>query len=225
MVNWFDSTITHYSLLITLFMRCFWSEPFLWIHLAGIAVVPLFLGVCLLGLVVGQPLLPVWMEMFLVAVVGIVPVLWMQLLRPFNIFSVLIFAIKPQELTHEQKQILSLFKKSGNRVLAVIGAILLGCVLWQLYRIAPSLAANTPLRLEWRGVGLLVAAIAFLLSNLFLQVPLSVCGVLVTSDSTFSQTEAYPREKIDRDFTTPGFQVNSIWPFASVPTPPKSQRE
>jgi hypothetical protein len=206
-------------------MRSFWSEPFLWIHLAGIAVVPLCLAACLLGLASGEPLLPVWMEMLLVATVGIVPVLWMQLVRPFNIFSVLIFAVESEQLTTQQKQILSLFKKAGNKVVAVVGAILLVGVLWQLYSLAPSVPAIAPLRLEWRGAGLLLAAIAFLLSNLFLQVPLSVCGVLVTSDSTFSETEAYPREKIDRDFTTPGWKVNRIWPFASVPTAPDSQRD
>ena len=206
-------------------MRSFWSEPFLWIHLSGIAVVPLCLVVCLLGLASGEPLLPVWMEIFLVAAVGIVPVLWMQLMRPFNIFSVLIFALKPEQLTSQQTQILSLFKKTGNKVLAVVGAILLGWVLWQLYSLAPNVAAIARFAPQSRGAGLLQAAIAFLLSNLFLQVPLSVCGVLVTSDSTFSETEAYPREKIHQDFITPGFQVNSIWPFTSVETPPNSQGE
>ncbi len=206
-------------------MRSFWSEPFLWIHLSGIAVVPLCLGVCLLGLASGEPLLPVWMEIFLLAVVGIVPVLWMQLMRPFNIFSILIFALKPEHLTSQQTQILSLFKKTGNKVMAVVGAILLGCVLWQLYSLAPNVAAIARFAPQSRGAGLLLAGIAFLLSNLFLQVPLSVCGVLVTSDSTFSETEAYPREKIDRDFTTPGFQVNSIWPLTSVTTAPNSQGE
>ena len=206
-------------------MRSFWSEPFLWIHLAGIAVLPLCLGVCLLGLASSPPLLPVWMEISSVAAVGIVPVLWMQLVRPFNIFSVLIFALKPDQLTSQQTKILSLFKKTGNKVLAVIGAVLLGWVLWQVYNLAPGVTAIARFAPESRGAGLLVAAIAFLLSNLFLQVPLSVCGVLVTSDSTFSETEAYPREKIDRDFTTPGFQVNSIWPFTSVETAPNSQGE
>lgn len=206
-------------------MRSFWSEPFLWIHLAGIAVLPLFLGLCLFGLAASASLLPVWMEIFLVATAGIVPILWMQLVRPFNIFSVLVFAIKPDKLTSQQRKILSLFKKTSNKVLAVVGAIVLVGVLWQLYNIAPSVAAIAPLKPEWRGVGVLLAAIAFLLGNLFLQVPLSVCGVLVTSDSTFSGIEAYPREKIDRDFTTPGWKVNSIWPITSVPTPPNSQSE
>ena len=70
-------------------MRSFGSEPFLWIHLSGVAALPIFLGLCLLGLAVSSPLLPVWLEMFLVAVAGIVPVLWMQRFRPFYIFSIL----------------------------------------------------------------------------------------------------------------------------------------
>ena len=203
-------------------MRSFWSEPFLWIHLAGIAALPPSLLVCLLGLAVG-PLLPVGWEMSLVATAGIVPILWMQLVRPFNIFSLLVFAIKPEQLTTRQRQILSLFKKAGNKWLGVVGTVLSLWVLWQVYRIAPMAASITPLPSGWRGAGLLVAAIAFLLTNLFLQVPLSVLAVLVTSDSTFSATEAYPIEKIDQDFTTPGFKVNSIWPFTAVATPPDSQ--
>jgi hypothetical protein len=206
-------------------MRSFWSEPFLWIHLAGLAAVPLCLALCWLGLGVGEAVLPVWLEMLLVAIAGIIPILWMQLARPFNIFSILVVALKPEQLTTQQRQILSLFKRPFNKVLALLAPILLFWVLWQVYRAVPLATSMAQFAPQWHLAGLLLAAIAFLLSNLFLQVPLSVCGVLVTSDSTFSQTEAYPIEKIHRDFTIPGFQVNGIWPFASVPTAPDSQGE
>ena len=39
-------------------MRSFRSEPFLWIHLAGIAVAPLGLLVVCLALAIGDPLNP-----------------------------------------------------------------------------------------------------------------------------------------------------------------------
>jgi len=48
------------------------SEPILWIHVAGLAVVPIFLELCLLGLAVSDPLLPAWLELFIVAAVGVV---------------------------------------------------------------------------------------------------------------------------------------------------------
>jgi hypothetical protein len=95
-------------------MRSFWTEPFLWIHLAGIAALPLALELVWLGLAVGDPILPVWLELLLVAAVGIVPVLWMQLTRPFDIFSILVLAMKPEQLTQEQRRLLSLFKTKNN---------------------------------------------------------------------------------------------------------------
>src|SRR4028118_1567963 len=101
-------------------MRSFWTEPFLWIHLAGLAAVPLALEFVWLGLAVGDPILPVWMELLLIAVVGIAPVLWMQLIRPFDIFSILVLALKPEQLTVEQRRILSLFKTKNNPVLNII---------------------------------------------------------------------------------------------------------
>ncbi|XTZ13067.1 MAG: low-complexity tail membrane protein, partial [cyanobacterium endosymbiont of Rhopalodia inflata] len=49
-------------------MNNFRSEPFLWIHLAGIAVVPLSLQLVLLGLAVGDPFPLFWLELFIVGV-------------------------------------------------------------------------------------------------------------------------------------------------------------
>ncbi|MBD2182271.1 low-complexity tail membrane protein [Planktothrix sp. FACHB-1355] len=197
-------------------MRSFWSEPFLWIHLAGLAALPILLVLCWLGLAVGDPILPVWLELLLIVVVGIAPVLWMQLFRHFNIFSILILALKPEKLTQEQRKILSLFKKPLQRVLAIAAPILLVAILWQLYRAAPIAAPFAPFPPEWRFAGLLLAAAAFLLCNLFLQVPISVLAVLMTSESAFAATEPYPLEKIRQDFTIPGWQVNQILPFINV---------
>ncbi|NJL84666.1 MAG: low-complexity tail membrane protein, partial [Chloroflexaceae bacterium] len=115
----------------------FWFEPFLWIHAAGIAALPLFLGMCLLGLAVGSPVLPVWLEVFLVAIAGIVPVLWMQWFRPFYIFSILAVAVKPEKLTPLQQRILTRFKSAVNRGIAVFVAVLLAVILWQIYKLSP----------------------------------------------------------------------------------------
>lgn len=204
-------------------MRSFWSEPFLWIHLAGLASLPLWLAVCWLGLAVGDPLLPVGLEMFLVVIAGIVPVLWMQLVRPFNIFSILVVALKPEQLTTQQRQILSLFQRPLNKVLALLAPFFLVWVLWQIYIAAPIAALITPFSPEWRLAGLLLTAVAFYGANLFLQVPVSVLGVLLTSESTFSAIAPYPVEKIRQDFTIPGLEVNKILPIESSPTIPTSQ--
>ena len=199
-------------------MRSFWSDPFLWIHLSGAAAVPIFLGLCLLGLAVGSPLLPVWLEMFLVAVAGIVPVLWMQWFRPFYIFSILVVAVKPQNLTSLQQRILTRFKTKLNQGIALFVVVLLTVILWQLYRLAPLAASVAPFPPSWRWAGLLLAASAFLASNLFLQVSASVLAVLLTPESEFAATKPHVLEKIRQDFTIAPWQVDRLLPALAAET-------
>ena len=200
----------------------------MWIHLSGAATLPIFLGLCLLGLAVGSPLLPVWLEMFLVAVAGIIPVLWMQWFRPFYIFSILVVAVKPQNLTSLQHRILTLFKTKLNKGLALFVPVLLAVILWQLYRFAPLAASVAPFPPSWRWAGLLLAASAFLASNLFLQVSTSVMAVLLTPESEFAATKPYVLEKIRQDFTIAPWQVDRLLPAltaettAAVPAPAES---
>ncbi|NEQ20427.1 MAG: low-complexity tail membrane protein [Microcoleus sp. SIO2G3] len=213
-------------------MRSFWTEPFLWIHLAGIAALPLALELVWLGLAVGDPILPVWLELVLVIAIGTVPVLWMQLTCPFDIFSILVLAVKPEQLTTQQLRLLRLFKTKTNQVVAVGAAFFMIWVLWTIYRDAPVAAAVAPFGSGWRIVGLLWAGVAFLISNLFLQVPLSVAQVLLTSESEFSATEPYWVEKVPQDFTLPGVRVNQILPFSisesatsTTPSPTLSSKQ
>ncbi|MBD1886803.1 low-complexity tail membrane protein [Microcoleus vaginatus ZQ-A3] len=199
-------------------MRSFWSDPFLWIHLSGAATLPIFLGLCLLGLAVGSPQLPVWLEIFLVAVAGIVPVLWMQWFRPFYIFSILVVAVKPQNLTSVQHRLLTRFKTKLNQGIALFVAVLLAVILWQLYRLAPLAASVAPFPPSWRWAGLLLAASAFLASNLFLQVSASVMAVLLTPESEFAATKPHVLEKIRQDFTIAPWQVDRLLPAFAAET-------
>lgn len=203
-------------------MRSFWTEPFLWIHLAGLAAFPLSLELVWLGLAVGDPILPVWLEFFFVGAIGLGPILWMQLTRPFDIFSILIFALKPEQLTQEQRRLLSLFKTKTNRVITIVAAVFLLWVLWQIYRVAPMAAAVAPLAPRWHFLGLIGAGLAFLGSHLFLQVPLGVLQVLLTSESEFAAATPYPVEKIPQDFTVPGIRVNKILTFMAKETATES---
>ncbi|MBI4782345.1 MAG: low-complexity tail membrane protein [Oscillatoriophycideae cyanobacterium NC_groundwater_1537_Pr4_S-0.65um_50_18] len=193
-------------------MRSFWSDPYLWVHLAGAAAVPIFLEICLLGLGVGNPLRPMALEFVLVGAVGIAPVLWMQWQKPFSIFSLVILALKPEQLTIDQRRILKLFKAPLERVIAVITSVVLLALLWQLYQIAPIASEVTPFGRFGRLGGVLVAAIAFLGCNLFLQIPISVLQVLFTSEKQFAATEPYPTERIAQDFTLLGLPVRQILP-------------
>lgn len=193
-------------------MRSFRSEPILWIHLAGLATLPIFLEICWLGLAVGQGVLPVWLEFISIAAIGVVPVLWVQLQRPFSIFAVVGIAQKPEQLDEQQRKIISLINTPANRLLAVLVAIFLIAVLWQLYQFAPVAATVVKFSPSWRWVGLVIAALAFLASNVFLQIPVSVAKVFVTSETKFAATKAYPLERIPLDFTIVGLQVNQILP-------------
>jgi hypothetical protein len=193
-------------------MRNFWFNPYLWVHLAGLAVVPLWLGLCLLGLAVGDPLLPPWLEVGLVAIVGIAPIVWMQWQRPFYIFSLLAVRLKPAGLTPDHCRVLTLLQRQKNPLVIGLGSLALCFILGKLYDIATIAADITPLPPNARVLGLLLAAIAFLASNLFLQVPLSVLQVLLVREATFAATEPYPVDKILTTFTAIGWPVNQILP-------------
>jgi hypothetical protein len=193
-------------------MPSFWSEPILWIHLAGLATLPIFLAICLLGLAVGDPVLPVWLEFFFLVAIGVVPVLWVQLRQPFSIFAIIGLAQKPEQLSEQQRKILSRINTGANRVLALLAAIFLMVVLWQIYLVAPIAATVSPFPPTWRWAGLVIAGLAFLASNIFLQIPVSVARVFVTSETEFAATKPYPLERIPKDFTIVGLQVNQILP-------------
>ncbi|WGV28444.1 low-complexity tail membrane protein [Halotia branconii] len=193
-------------------MRSFRSEPILWIHIAGLATLPILLIMCLLFLSVGKPLLPVWIELCLVGTIGVLPLLWMQLRRPFYIFAILGIALKPENLTEQQRKILCLINTKFNRILSLVTAILLIGVLWEIYQIAPQVISISKFLPQWRILGLLLAALCFLACNLFLQIPVSVARILVTNDTEFAAIEPLSLEKIKQDFTILGVRVNNILP-------------
>ena len=193
-------------------MHSFRSEPILWIHVAGLATLPVFLVLCLLFLSVGEPFLPVWMELFLVAAIGVLPLLWMQLRRPFYIFALLGIALKPENLTERQRKILCLINTKLNRILALVAAGLSVLILWHLYQIAPLVANSAKFLPQWRSLALVLAGLAFLGSNLFLQIPVSVMRVLVINETEFAGIEPLSLEKIKQDFTILGVRVNQIVP-------------
>ncbi len=191
-------------------MPSFRSEPFLWIHLAGIAVAPLALLVTWLALAIGDPITPYWLELVILAIAGILPILVMQLSRPFEIFSLLIISLRPEVLTTEQRKILSLFKTTKQRILALLTALLMFAALWGIYLFAPVAALPVASLPQIRVLGLIIAAIAFLVANLFTQVPMSVAGVLFTKQEIFNNADPLTIEQIPPAFTVPGFRVRKI---------------
>ena len=194
------------------------SEPFLWIHLAGVALFPGLLGITWVGLAIGDSF-PYVLELPWLVAIAIVPILLMQLTRPFDIFSVLLFSLKPECLSEEQRKILSLFKTFPQKLLSIIAAVIMMLMLWLLYRLSPLAIGTIDFLPQWRILGLAIATLAFLGSNLFLQVPLSALQVLLTKQADFIKVEPYPLEKITQSFTVPGIKVNKIlWFLESAKT-------
>ncbi|HEY9736271.1 MAG TPA: low-complexity tail membrane protein [Trichocoleus sp.] len=193
-------------------MRSFRLDPYLWVHLAGLAVVPLWLDICLLGLATGEPFLPTWMELGLVAGIGVLPIAWMQWVKPFYIFSLVFLAVRPDKLSEDRQRILRLFRDPLVKFLTALVPIPLVWGLGRIYSLAPLASDMTPLPEGSRVLGLLVAAIAFLLANLFTQVPVSVLRVLLTPQRVFKQVAPYEAGKLKQDFTVLGLRVNRILP-------------
>ena len=196
------------------FFKSFKSEPFLWIHLSGIVAFPIFLGITWLGLSISDRLSLFWIEILLMMVIGIVPIFLMQWSRPFEIFSLLILAMKPDKITDRQRQILSLFKMPKQRLLSVVTALVMLVILYGLDQLPPlSLSESLgefPMLVQVKSLGLIIAYVAFAGANLFLQVPISVLGVLSNNEQQFAEIAPYPTEKILQDFTLAGFQVDKI---------------
>ncbi|MEN9518187.1 MAG: hypothetical protein RLZZ381_775 [Cyanobacteriota bacterium] len=184
------------------------SEPFLWIHFGGIIVFPLMLGIAAIGLAVGDRYSYLLELPWLIAI-AILPISFMQLYRPFNIFSVLFVALQPKFLTEKQRKILALFQRKQQKVVSAIVTGLMLLNLWLLYNFSPAtrLASLLP---QQRILGLAIASIAFLGSNLFLQIPLSAFQVLLTSKSELAQIEQCSLEEIKSNFTTVGITVSQL---------------
>lgn len=192
-------------------MSSFRNEPFLWIHLSGIAVAPIALLIVWLSLAIATPITPYWLELIILGMIGIIPILLMQWQKPFEIFSLLVVSLRPEVLTLEQRKILSLFKRPKQQFLALLTALLMAGKLYGIYYFAPLAALPVVNFPQVRLLALFVAAIAFLVANLFVQVPVSVLGILFTQNKIYEETTPINIEDIPKNLTVPGLRVRKIF--------------
>ncbi|WOD37634.1 low-complexity tail membrane protein [Nodosilinea sp. E11] len=198
--------------------RC---DPYLWVHLAGLATVPLWIDLCLMGLAVGNPTLP-GLELGFMVLLGVLPVLSMQLRRPFYIFSLPGLALRPSVLQADQRRLLSQFRQWRVRWGALVVPIPLVWVLVKLYPLAFLARDLTPFG-DWGRVGgVAIAALSFFMANLFLQVPVAVLQVLATPDRNLQKVLPYPTDKIAADFSWLGLSVGQILPVIAPPASDQS---
>ncbi|TVP65996.1 MAG: low-complexity tail membrane protein [Leptolyngbya sp. LCM1.Bin17] len=199
-------------------MAAFRYDPYLWLHLAGVATVPLWLDLCLLGLAVDYPTWPT-LELLVVTAIGVLPVLWMQLRKPFYIFSLPLLALKPSALTPDQRRLLTLFHQGWVRALAALVPLPLIWGLGQINTLTVLAADITPFAGWGRLGGVAIASLGFLLANLFLQVPVAVLLVMATANRRFLGVSPYPVEAVTADFTHfPGLQLGQVLPAVQPPT-------
>ncbi|MBD2106651.1 low-complexity tail membrane protein [Nodosilinea sp. FACHB-13] len=188
--------------------RC---DPYLWVHLAGLATVPLWIDLCLLGLAVGNPVLP-GLELGVIVALGVLPVLVMQLRQPFYIFSLLGLALKPAALQDDQRRLLSQFRRWRVRLGALLVPVPLVWGLLKLYPLAFLARDLTPFSDWGRLGGVAIAVLSFFMANLFLQIPIAVLQVLATPDRVMTKVAPYPIENVAADFTWIGLTVGKILP-------------
>ncbi|MBW4482300.1 MAG: low-complexity tail membrane protein [Tildeniella torsiva UHER 1998/13D] len=186
-------------------------DPYLWVHLAGLATVPLWIDLCLLGLAVGNPTLPE-LELGVIVALGVLPVLVMQLRQPFYIFSLPGLALKPAALQDDQRRLLSQFRRWRVRLGALLAPVPLVWVLLKLYPLAFLARDLTPFGDWGRLGGVAIATLSFLMANLFLQIPIAVLQVLATPDRVMPKVPPYSPENIAADFTWMGLAVGKILP-------------
>ena len=113
-------------------------------------------------------------------------------------------------MKNSKRKILALFQTFRQKIISVLTAGIMLFLLWLLYRLSPLAMAITGFIPQWRILGLAIASIGFLASNLFVQIPISVLLVLLTKESKLAQLEPYSVEKIEQDFTIPGFKISKI---------------
>ncbi|QFZ93281.2 low-complexity tail membrane protein [Synechococcus elongatus] len=188
------------------------AEPFLWIHLAGLATAPLWAALFLFAIANPDPFLPSGFTAILAGLIGIGSILWMQLRRPFYIFSLAVLTLKPEALQEGQRKLLRWFLSSLNRILAIATAIGLALILLQLYRWLPIVQLQNPLAALDPFPAFLLAIVTVLALNLFVQVPVSVAPLLWLSESVIAGTEPLAPGQIAQQFTILGLPLKGLLP-------------
>lgn len=185
-------------------------DPYLWVHLAGLAALPLCAELCLLGLAAGDPLLPGGWDWLLVGLLGTAPIVAMQWLRPFYPFSVLLVSLRADRLNETQQRILQRWAGWETKAIALIASLLVLWALQRLDQLSPLAAEIAPL--DQRAIGLLVVWLGALLGSLLLTVALVSLWVLLTPQTAFSAIEPFPVGNVPSSFLRLSVRLTKVLP-------------
>ena len=190
------------------------QNRYLWVHLVGLAAVPLLLDICLAGLASARPASPFKLQQvqfWAIALIGIVPSAWMQIQRPFYLYALPPLALKPSALSEEERRALTVLTSWQMKALAGVTA---GFSLWLLGRLYDRLPQISP-AMEPKA-GLVIAIAAFFFACLFLQISVSVLRSLLIGQDTLQRVQPFEPSKIASSFLIPGLRVNQILPTATT---------
>ena len=182
------------------------QNRYLWVHLVGLAAVPLLLDICLAGLASAGSALPFKVQFWLIALTGIVPSAWMQIQRPFYIYALPPLAVKPTSLSEDERRCLTVLKSWQIKALAGVTA---GFLLWLLVQLYEKLPQVSPVMEP--GVGLVSAIAAFFFACLFLQISVSVVRSLLIGRDTLKRVKPFETDKIISSFFIPGLRIKKIF--------------
>jgi len=185
-------------------------DPYLWVHLAGLAALPLCAELCLLGLAAGDPLLPGGWDWLLVGLLGTAPIVAMQWLRPFYPFSVLLVSLRADRLNETQQRILQRWAGWETKAIALVASLLVLWALQRLDQLSPLAAEIAPL--DQRAIGLLVVWLGALLGSLLLTVALVSLWVLLTPQTAFSAIEPFPVGNVPGSFLRLSVRLTKVLP-------------
>ena len=191
------------------------QNRYLWVHLVGLAAVPLLLDICLAGLASAGSALAFKAQFWLVALIGIVPSAWMQIQKPFYIYSLPPLAVKPGSLSEDERRCLTVLKSWQIKALAGLTA---GFLLWLLVQLYERLPQVSPVMEP--GVGLVSAITAFFFACLFLQISVSVVRSLLIGRETLKRVKPFEESAIATNFLIPGIRINKIFPVTALTEAP-----
>ena len=193
------------------------QNRYLWVHFAALALVPLLLDFCLLGLAsarsaFGYPT-AYGFQFWLVALLCIGPPLWMQIARPFYVFSLPPLALNPDQLSEDQKRGLTVLLSWQIKALAGITALVSLWLLAQLYEKA-AVVTKQAIPVMTPMAGFVSAVVAFFFACLFMQIGVSAGRSLLVSPSALKRVEPYEGNIASR-FLIAGLRVKQLLPEAS----------
>jgi hypothetical protein len=189
------------------------SEPFLWFHVALLAAVPLTLILGMLGLGVGDPVLPEWFEITVLGLPAIALPIVLQWWKPLSPFSLWLFT-KPLELTDDnERRILAVVKDFKTVLVAIALGILVDAIFYKMYSAAPIVDNALPLPDSLRILGMIWWLGFFLISNFLIQAGAVAIRVLLLSEADLNQLTPLPLENINSTFTSLGKRSPQLLDF------------